>query len=301
MVGDDTKAYDRLCEAFSSNKVAGHARVMMLNPVHEDIPALVVLLQATCNTFTNFDVQKQWREIRDLYHIHLQEILGPLVGHASDGDSRRRKLQLIDATSKDGERYEINHENFAYSALKGPFGTENLADQDFIHNAKKLINSLRHASRKLRIGGNLCTMNYLEMLFHRESILQPQHGLQMTDVERADGMNWESAQRVLFPRVRACLSKINDGESKPRENVSGTIAYLFVCWRYVEIFYSLEANLAQRITYASYVANFLRIWRASLMREKGKTLKDSFISREAYQDVRSPFLPPYCSLYQGVS
>ena len=32
-------------------------------------------------------------------------------------------------------------------------------------------------------------------------------------------------------------------------------------------------------------ANFLCIWRASLTREKGKTLKDSFISREGYQDV----------------
>ena len=228
VVGDDSKAYDRLCEAFSSNKVAGHARVIMLNPVHEDIPALVVLLQATCNTFTHFDVQQQWREIRDLYHTHMQEILGPLVGHASDGDSRQRKLQLIDATSKEGERYEINNENFAYSALKGTFGPENLADRDFIHNAKKLINSLRHASRKLRIGGNLCTMNHLEMLFRREDILQTQHGLQMTDVERADRMNWESAQRVLFPRVRSCLGKIKDGESKPRENVSGTMGNLFL-------------------------------------------------------------------------
>ena len=64
----------------------------------------------------------------------------------------------------------------------------------------------------------------------------------------------------------------------------------------MEIFYSLEANLAQRIAYASYVANFLRIWRASLTREKEMALKDSFISREAYQDAGLFLVTMLCSL-----
>ncbi len=41
----------------------------------------------------------------------------PLVGHASDGDSRRRKLILENSTSKLDERYKINHENFSHSGL----------------------------------------------------------------------------------------------------------------------------------------------------------------------------------------
>ena len=74
-------------------------------------------------------------------------------------------------------------------------------------------------------------------------------------------MNWESAQHILFPKVRECLQKINSGEILPKENVSGTIAYLEMAWRYIEIFYSLSASLVGKIKHASYVCNFLHIWR----------------------------------------
>ena len=67
-------------------------------------------------------------------------------------------------------------------------------------------------------------------------------------------MNWESAQRALFPKVRTALKKINDGEVRPQENVSGTIVYLRLVWHYVELFYSLQASLLERVTYASFIS-----------------------------------------------
>ena len=71
-----------------------------------------------------------------MYDTYLLPVLGPLVGQASDGDSRRRKLHLFFAKSQDGERYNIGHEHFTFSAKKTQNGVENLTDQDFIHNAK---------------------------------------------------------------------------------------------------------------------------------------------------------------------
>ncbi len=136
-----------------------------------------------------------------------------------------------------------------------------MSDQDFIHNGKKLVNHLKHPSKVLYLGDNLCHMNHLQLLYTNESFNQHQHGLYHTDIERKDCMNWESAQHIVFPKVPKCLQKINDGDILPKENVSGTIMFLHICWRYVEIFYSLESDLLQRIKNASFVVNMLRIWR----------------------------------------
>ena len=286
VIGDDNQAYQRLVDAFRQNRVAGFARVIMINPVHIDLPAFVVLLQATCNKFTHVNVLRQWNMVKELYSEYLLPVIGPLVGQASDGDSRRRKLHLINATSVDGIRYCLDHENFTYSAKRSETGAiENLFDQDFIHNAKKLVNHLKHPSRVLSLGGNLCHMNHLELLLANADINQFHHGLQVSDVERRDRMNWESAQRVLFPRVRDCLRRIDNGDAQPQENVSGTLAYLLICWKYVEMFYSLEANLLNRIKYASHVVNFLRIWRNWVYRTGNLNLKHNFVSRETYQDI----------------
>ena len=65
----------------------------MLNPIHPELPPFVVLLQPVCNKFDSSFIRHQWNTIKDLYQKHLADILGPLVRHASDGDSRRRKLR----------------------------------------------------------------------------------------------------------------------------------------------------------------------------------------------------------------
>ena len=161
-----------------------------------------------------------------MYNRHLLPVLGPLVAQSSDGDSRRRKLHLINAAGLNGDRYKLEHENFTHSGKTSENAVENLSDQDYIYNGKKLINHLKHPSRVLSLGGNPCHMNHLELLLVNMQINQFDHGLNRADIERADRMNWESAQRVMFPRVRECLQRINSGQVQPKENVHGTIAYL---------------------------------------------------------------------------
>ena len=211
--------------------------------------------------------------------------MGPLVGQSSDGDSRRRKLHLINAAGLNGDRYKLEHENFTHSGKTSENAVENLSDQDYIHNGKKLINHLKHPSSVLSLGGNPCHMDHLELLPVNMQINQFDHGLNRADIERADRMNWESAQRVMFPRVRECLQRINSGQVQPKQNVHGTIAYLLMCWSYIEIFYSIEATLLTRVKYASFVVNFLRIWRCWVYRTGDLNLQTNFISRETYLDL----------------
>ena len=287
VLGDDENAYASLKDAFKNNKVAGLARVIMLNPLHRHLPPLVIFLQATCNTFTHDMVKDQWQHVTRLYNEFLLPTLGPLVGHASDGDSRRRKLHLENALCKDGDRYKIDTENFSMSGELVSVGGNrvvcNLSDQDYVHCGKKLINHLKHSSRILSIGGNAAHMNHLQLVLDRFNPLE--HGLEQSDVDRQDRMNWESAQKLMFPQVRKCLDKVNRGDGVQQENVLGSTMYLKMCWRFTEIYLSLVASLWERVMYASCVVNFLRIWRLWVHRTGNLTLKENFVSRETFQDV----------------
>ena len=56
------------------------------------LPTIVAFLMPTCNRFTRDDVLHQWEQVTEAYNASLANILGPIVGHSSDGDTRKRKL-----------------------------------------------------------------------------------------------------------------------------------------------------------------------------------------------------------------
>ena len=56
----------------------------------------------TCNRFDAKFVYRQWQDIERLFEDKLEAILGPLIGHSSDGDSRRRKIMLQLMRSREG-------------------------------------------------------------------------------------------------------------------------------------------------------------------------------------------------------
>ena len=82
--------------------------------------------------------------------------LGPAKGNSSDGDSRRRKLQLGQSSDVNkGARFKpISVEDgFLFSAAIRDDGViYNYSDQDYIHNHKKLDRHLDHHARTLFMG-----------------------------------------------------------------------------------------------------------------------------------------------------
>ena len=133
--------------------------VIMIDPLNHVLPSLVALLMMpTCNKFTTCDVKNQWSLLEDLHAEYLLPVLGPLVGHASDGDARRRK-DLMEQAFDASQTYTVGHPNFRIhaSVRETPEGSYvyNLMDQDFIHNAKKLVNPLDHSKHVLSINGNV--------------------------------------------------------------------------------------------------------------------------------------------------
>ena len=292
VVGNGVQGYNTIVNAFNECKIAPFARAIILNALHPKLPRIPVLVMPTCNKFDHQFVFRQWQTVERLYEQELQEIVGPLIGNSSGGDSRRRKVMLQLATNNIGSRFRpVPRElGFVLSCRKvemeNGYVIKDSCDQDYIHNHKKLLNPLDHASRVLMLGNFMVHMNHLQLVYEMFPI--PEHGLGVNDIQRKDRQNWRSAQKLTFPKVRNCLQMLMEGrvEGYARNpTLLGTKIYLHVVWLYVEIFCSSVASLRRRITYAATVTHFLAIWHNYIHRNERLSVKENFISRETYQDV----------------
>ena len=107
VVGCGNSGYEAIVDAFRLNKKGSFTRVIMVNPLHALLPRLILVVSCTCNCF-DFDwVRRQWSDIDHLWKKCCAATVGPIISHASDGDSRRRQIMLQDYSSKVGSRYAI--------------------------------------------------------------------------------------------------------------------------------------------------------------------------------------------------
>ena len=93
-VGEGEEGYKSIVNAFEQCKIGTYRRAILLNPLHPKLPRIAVLTMPTCNKFDHTFVYRQWQDVEQLYEQELKPIMGPLIGHSSDGDSRQRKIML---------------------------------------------------------------------------------------------------------------------------------------------------------------------------------------------------------------
>ena len=294
--GNDPGAYERIKEAFDKNVVSSMIRVIMINPLHPLLPPLVVLAMPTCNKFDNLDIQRQWNTVERLYDKYLKPVhKGNFIGHSSDGDSRRRKLMYASAKSTEGDRFRPIglKDGFLFSVPtlvdgNGRSKIKDLFDQDGIHKVKKLLNPLDHANRILHLGPNhMAHMSHLKRV--TEVFKESEHSLRKTDIERRDRQNFESVQRICFKKVRDCLDMLIDGKSMaperpPESCMRGTREYLLLISNYLDFYFNEFTTLKEKVTKASFVINFIELWRKYISQSKNLSLKENFLTRECYID-----------------
>ena len=99
-VGNGESGYSAIVDAFRQNQKGSFARVIMVNPLHEKLSKLVLVVSCTCNCFDSKWVRNQWKRIDSLWQERCATSVGPIIGHASDGDSRRRQLMVKDFTAR---------------------------------------------------------------------------------------------------------------------------------------------------------------------------------------------------------
>ena len=291
-LGSSSEGYTRLKTQFEEDKLTTHARVVMVNPLHSNLPPMPILFMGTCNAFTcDLYIEPQRALLEKWCRSHLDPVLGHCVGWSSDGDSRRRKAAIRASLSPyDGpSQLRLPVEDFTHVALLTTHGAitsiTNIQDQDFVHNGKKLINVLCHQSRQMHMGpDSLVHMNQLIFLVSNCGLTTLQHGIKLTDLHRVgyDAMDWPSAERLISPRALSCLR----AQIPFNPTFEPMHRYLTLCRRYILLFQSCVVPWTTRISYAAYVVTYLRLWRLWIMNTNGYTLKDNFITRECFTDVK---------------
>jgi hypothetical protein len=122
--------------------------------------------------------------------------VGVLIGHGSDGDSKRRKL-MLESISR--ETVGLKSPSFTMKAEVRAGGYPLLMDQDVIHGGKKARNSLLSPSKNLFRGKHLPTKNHLGLVLQKFE--KDVHGLNETGVDVRDKQNYPAVERLAFPRV----------------------------------------------------------------------------------------------------
>ena len=285
-VGAPSSGFGVIVGAFENFQRGCYARVIMINPLHKSLPKIAVFISSTCNRFDHAAVRFQWDVLDTLCEESgLHGVLGPQVGHASDGDARRRQLQLADMLPKTGGRCKpVECANFPLSGLSAatPGGPPSLVShgQDFVHNGKKMVNPLDHQTKELQLGVHVVSIGHLLIV---AAVFQlHEHKCAQRDLTRKDRQNWASAQALFKSPMLQCLRKLHYEKKVP---CLGTLVYLRMVNRYISIFYSRTLSLQSRIKLASFVVHFLCRWRMWIVTSKSHSLSAHFVSREAYQDV----------------
>ena len=163
--------WDSIKDAFETLQVGTMCRVLVANPLVAGLPRLVYCLFSTCNQFDHKVVNKQWELIQKYHKKYIEEVVGPLRGHASDGDSKRRKL-MLESISKG--TYGLKVDGFLMCA-EVVDGAPMIMMQDPLHVGKKLRNPLLSASRVVFWGKYVASKNHLLLIIQEFS--KEEHGL----------------------------------------------------------------------------------------------------------------------------
>ncbi|MCO5593945.1 hypothetical protein L7F22_047964 [Adiantum nelumboides] len=276
--------YEMIIKSFENHVIGGYARVFVANPLHEALSRLVLVAHSTCNGFDAHFVHKQWAEISSLWNEKLKPTIGPIIGHASNGDSRQRALMLADYVHKNDTRFQIKWNGWPLSAKMKDGDVLGMHDQDFVHNGKKLVNVLDKPKHKLALGDVWITLNHVTIVY--DSFPVDKH-MQEVDIKREDCINWPAAQRICSRQVQQCLGELaNSGQHRQERSMIGTRAYLEIDVDYIDIFLSPHLNLGERVHLAAKVAFFFQIWRSWIQHHPKYTLSTNIISKETFLDVQ---------------
>ncbi|KAL2631800.1 hypothetical protein R1flu_016486 [Riccia fluitans] len=184
-VGFGESDYSKIVESFEQNIQGLYAPVVIVNPLHEKLPRLIVYAYVTCNSFAASWVLNHWKGLKQRWDKCCRQAVGLVLGHANDGDARRRKLMLEDYLGSEGQRWIVGWDGWVLSGIVLDFGdVYALGDQDPIHNGKKMINPLDRSSYPIVLGDFHACLEHVQLVYKLYS--HNHHGLNIDDVKRRD-------------------------------------------------------------------------------------------------------------------
>ena len=237
VIGNTMESHANMLKFAADHRCCSHMRVIIINPLHEGMPRIPILIQGTCLTFNTDDyVLPQWDQLAVWYKKHLRHVVGPRIGESSDGDPRRRKA-FWRASMRGGDlprqgQLTVDVAGFTMKGIEVNGQTTLRMDQDYIHNLKKLINVLNNASRTVTLCSHPMTLAALEVIKTQFPNLAS-HGLLSDDLIRSGPMAMDvpSAVRLTSQKFLRCLKTLKDGDHLHEKlpYMEGYLLYFGMC------------------------------------------------------------------------
>jgi hypothetical protein len=274
---------------FREYRIGHYVSVVMIVPLRADLPVAVCNIAITCNRFTTSDVQAKWAFLDDAYYASgLGAVLGPMLGHASDGDARRRGGQL-QASLRSAIKLEsgtslytgVDGSDLCVTVTKVGATTRfsGLSVQDYIHCYKKLFNCFRD-TKDMALG--MYSISMAAVAEAVESVGVEEHGIRAGDIGHdRNRQNTRPILRMVSDKARAAIAGLPDFEERHK----GTHAFLSVIAEFISMYEDDSLPWVARVESAGYVVHFLRYWRAWVAAAPDHTLGKHFVTPEALLDV----------------
>lgn len=148
--------------------------------------------------------------------------------------------------------------------------------QDMIHIGAKMRCRLLNESIKLTMGTQQASVTHLKSLVN--NVQKSVHGLNSTDIRLIDRQNFRSYEKMVDKRVITALeTHVNGAEA--------TIQYLQLCSDVTSSYLDFDMTPLDRIFYMFRGVFFLRIWRNHVTNSRFYTLKNNFITSNAYTGI----------------
>lgn len=184
--------------------------------------------------------------------------------------------------SSDGDWRPLNSMRFNSNLNINPTSeTSQLCDeqvyvQDTTHIGTKLRNRLLKASILLPFGNKVISVSHLKILL--DNVPKHQHGLVYNDISPSDRQNFGSLEKVMQKQVLEALKQhVFDSEA--------TIVYINICKWITSSYLDTKLKPTERISYIWRAVFVLRIWRNWILASTKYTLKEHFITENAYNCV----------------
>ena len=281
VVGPRETASETIMEANASMQRAFYLCLVMINPLHADLPSLALYAHGACNRFDHHllhpRVVPPHRQVAQ-QHISLHLCLH--VGHASDGDTRRFSNQLARMSTVPVVwlKHGLDVEGFTLHAHwdgTNPLTVSSIDSQDPLHNLAQLyVHSLNLGLRgHTRARGP----GWRAAAARGQPIVS---GVREIDLARnKDQQNKEGPDNCCSNPVRRELSAAFAGErcAWQSSEMAGTLAHLELVLAYIILFFGKKATLEQPVELAGFIVHFLRLARLHVVDTQGLTL--NFFSR----------------------
>lgn len=220
--------------------------LVMAQPLDEKYPPFVLQLFGWDCSMTARHVTSRWEFTKN----ELSKYGIGVAGISSDGDPR-----LLSAMCRN-----------LY------FASEFMTVQDSIHIATKLRNRMLNVEN-LPMGTGKVSVKDLKKLVLK--IDKSVHGLCMTDVSPIDRQNFNSFERITADRVLNALKT-------HVPNSQATVKFLQLSRDVVSSYREFDLQPSDRVERMFQSVFFFRIWREFIRKQPKYTLKDKFITSNAY-------------------